>query len=401
MDELSGEELVDRSGVTAQQLRRLVDLGIITPTPQGRYRRSDIQRIRVVDALADAGFAPEQLGQLIAAGAYNLDWASVVFPEPTARTTTTPEQAAAATGLPEGLVGRLFDAWELPRPQPGQALRADDDELLRLTAPALEAFGRDESMLLGAARQLGDSLRRLAESQVRLFHAHVEERLGAEGHPDHAWTDDLNQVAATLFASLERTLAVLYRRHFEHYVLDVTVLRAEASLERAGLAQRRPVRPPAIAFLDLTGYTKLTEERGDRVAAQLAARLIEIVHELAHRYGGRPVKLLGDGVMFHFPDPAQAVRCGLELVDRLPRVGLPPARVGLHSGPVVFQHGDYFGRTVNVAARITEYARPGEVLVSDAVVADGAQAARYQRVGPVSLKGLTAPITLYTAARTD
>jgi class 3 adenylate cyclase len=153
-------------------------------------------------------------------------------------------------------------------------------------------------------------------------------------------------------------------------VLEVTVLRAEAALERAGLARRRPARPPAIAFLDLPGYTTLTEQRGDRAAAELAARLVEIVHELAQRYGGRPVKLLGDGVMFHFPDPAQAVHCGLELVDRIPRVGLPRARVGLHSGPVVFQDGDYFGRTVNVAARITDYARPEEVLVSQAVVAD-------------------------------
>jgi DNA-binding transcriptional MerR regulator len=116
MDELSAGELADRSGVTAQQLRRLVELGIITPTPQGGYRPSDIQRIRVVDALADAGFAPEQLGQLLAAGAYNLDWAGVVFPEPTAQLTTTLEQTAAATGLPQGLVGRLFDAWELPGP---------------------------------------------------------------------------------------------------------------------------------------------------------------------------------------------------------------------------------------------------------------------------------------------
>jgi adenylate cyclase len=403
MDELSAEELADRSGVTAQQLRRLVKLGIITPTPQGRYRSSDIQRIRVVDALADAGFAPEQLGQLIAAGAYNLDWASVVFPEPTTHLTTTLKEAAAATGLPQGLVGRLFDAWELPRPQPGQALRADDDELLHLASPALEGFGGDETALLAAARQLGDSLRRLAESQVRLFHTHVEEHLRAEGHADHSWSDDLNQIAASMKASLDRTLVLLYRRHFEHYVLDVTVLRAEAALERAGLARRRPVRPPAIAFLDLTGYTKLTEERGDRAAAELAGRLVEIVHELAHRRGGRPVKLLGDGVMFHFPEPAQAVRCGVELVDRLPRVGLPPARVGLHSGPVVFQHGDYFGRTVNIAARITDYARPGEVLVSDQVVADVDRpvGVRFEPVGPVSLKGLSTPITLYTAVHAD
>jgi adenylate cyclase len=401
MDELSAEELADCSGVTPQKLERLVELGIITPTPEGRYRRSDIQRIRVVDAMGEAGFAPEQLAQLIAAGAYNLDWTGVVFPEPTAQMTTTLEQTVAATGLPEGLAGRLFDAWELPRPQPGEALRADDDELLRLSVPALAAFKLDETAMLATARQLGDSLRRLAESQVRLFHARVEERLGAEGHLDHSWTDDLNQVAASLMASLERTVVLLYHRHFEHCVLEVAVLRAEAALERAGLARRRPVRPPAIAFLDLSGYTRLTEERGDRAAAELAARLVELVHELAHRHGGRAVKLLGDGVMFHFPDPAQAVLCGLELVDRVPRVGLPQARLGVHTGPVVFQSGDYFGRTVNIAARISDHARPGQVLVSDAVVAAAGDlpAVRYDPVGPVPLKGLAAPISLYAATR--
>jgi adenylate cyclase len=104
--------------------------------------------------------------------------------------------------------------------------------------------------------------------------------------------------------------------------------------------------------------------------------------------------------MFHFPEPAQGVRCGLELVERLPQLGLPPARVGLHSGPVVFQNGDYFGRTVNIAARIGDYARPGAVLVSDQVVADtdAQEAVRFAPVGPVSLKGLSAPITLYNAA---
>ena len=403
MDELSAGELADRSGVTAQRLGRLVELGIITPTPEGRYRHPDIQRIRVVDALAEAGFAPEQLGQLIATGAYDLDWTGVVYPEPTAQMATTLEQAAAETGLPEGLVGRLFDAWELPRPQAAQALRTDDEELLRLATELLSSFGRDETALLVAVRQAGDSLRRLAETQVRLFHAHVDREFGAEGHPDQAWTDDLNQVAASLMASLERMVVLLYRRHFEHQVLDVTVLRAEAAMERAGLARRRPVRPPAIAFLDLAGYTRLTEEQGDRAAAELAARLVEIVHELAHRHGGRPVKLLGDGVMFHFPEPAHGVLCALELVDRAPRVGLPRARVGLDTGPVVFQDGDYFGRTVNVAARISDYAPPGAVLVSDAIVAagNGLPAVRYAPIGPVALKGLAAPVSLYAATRAE
>ena len=138
MEELSAEELAGRSGVTAEQLGRLVELGILTPTSEGRYRRSDIQRIRVVQAMEEAGFAPEQLAQLIAAGAYNLDWTGVIYPEPTAQSATTLEEAVAATGLPEGLAGRLFDAWELPRPQPGQALRADEEELRRQASAATD-----------------------------------------------------------------------------------------------------------------------------------------------------------------------------------------------------------------------------------------------------------------------
>jgi DNA-binding transcriptional MerR regulator len=137
MDELSSDELTDRSGVTAEQLRRLVELGIITPTPQGRFRPSDIQRIRVVDTLAEAGFAPEQLSELIATGAYDLDWASVVFPEPTAQLTTTLEAAAAATGLPEDLAARLFDVVDQLQerfPQAAELLADAAGELLAFTA---------------------------------------------------------------------------------------------------------------------------------------------------------------------------------------------------------------------------------------------------------------------------
>ena len=71
--------------------------------------------------------------------------------------------------------------------------------------------------------------------------------------------------------------------------------------------------------------------------------------------------------MFYFRDPGPAVRAALEMVDGLQAAGLPPAHVGLHAGPVLYQQGDYFGQTVNLTARIADYARPGEVLVSDAV----------------------------------
>jgi adenylate cyclase len=155
-----------------------------------------------------------------------------------------------------------------------------------------------------------------------------------------------------------------------------------------------------MCFLDITGYTRLTEEQGDEAAADLATRLATLVRRSAREHKGRPVKWLGDGVMFHFREPGDAVLAAVEMVEVVGSQGLPPAHVGIHAGPVVYQEGDYFGRTVNLAARIADYARPGEVLVSQEVV-DAADAApvSFVEIGPVELKGIPGTLRLYTARR--
>src|SRR5215208_3460877 len=86
-------------------------------------------------------------------------------------------------------------------------------------------------------------------------------------------------------------------------------------------------------FVDLTGYTRLTEERGDEAAAQVAARLVALVNDISRRRGGQAVRWLGDGGMFYFREPGTAVVAGLDLVERGPPVDLPPAQVGIHTGP--------------------------------------------------------------------
>ena len=154
-----------------------------------------------------------------------------------------------------------------------------------------------------------------------------------------------------------------------------------------------------MCFLDITGYTRLTQERGDAAAAELAEQLGSLVQRTSVQYGGRPVKWLGDGVMFYFPNPGPGVVAALEMVAGVADAGLPPAHVGLHAGPVIFQEGDYYGQTVNVASRIAEYARPGEVLVSQEVVdaSAGAEVA-FREIGPVELKGVAGAMRLHAAS---
>jgi len=88
------------------------------------------------------------------------------------------------------------------------------------------------------------------------------------------------------------------------------------------------------------------------------------------------------------------------MVERTPQAGLPPAHVGLHAGPVVFQDGDYFGRTVNLAARIAAHAGAGQVLVSQSVAESAPpQGVRYLDLGELSLKGFARPVPLLEARR--
>jgi len=123
-----------------------------------------------------------------------------------------------------------------------------------------------------------------------------------------------------------------------------------------------------MCFLDLSGYTRLTEELGDEVAAEMSAILGKLVRRSSHGRGGRPVKWLGDGVMVYFREPAAAVLFALGMQEDIPAADLHPAHVGIAAGPLIFQDGDYFGRTVNTAARIAAYASAGQVLVSDDVL---------------------------------
>jgi adenylate cyclase len=173
------------------------------------------------------------------------------------------------------------------------------------------------------------------------------------------------------------------------------------SLDRAGL-RRRIERPPAVCFVDLTGFTRLTEEQGDEVAARLAANLAALVEEISRRHGGRAVRWLGDGGMFLFADPEAAVLAALEMVERAPAAGLPPTHIGIQAGPVLLQDGDVYGMTVNVAARLADLAEAGQVLTSEETVAQAqAPELRFEQIGPASLEGVVEPVMLYRAGHAE
>jgi adenylate cyclase len=211
--------------------------------------------------------------------------------------------------------------------------------------------------------------------------------------------EDTLEFGERLNPAYEQALLAITHAH-ESRTWTANILEGvEGYMSEAGL-YRRTERPPAMCFFDITGYTRLTQERGDEAAAELASTFSRMVQRTSQQYAGRAVKWLGDGVMFYFTDPGPGVVAALDMVEGAANAGLPPAHVGLHSGPVLFQEGDYFGQTVNLAARIADYARPGEVLVSQAVVDAAADVpAAFTEIGPVELKGVNGPTQLHVARR--
>jgi adenylate cyclase len=394
---LSEAELAERSGSSVDKVLELERLGILVRRDEdGPFAVRDVHRVRLMDAFEAAGIPLELIAQGVAAGKLSYENVGLLLPEPAAFATSC-DEVARKTGRSPDAIRRFISEFGLPQTDPDR-LRDDDAHVL-VDLLTVWADAEDDE-LARLARAYGQNIRRLVASDLEIASSSLFARLRQSGLTDEEMRDAGGSLGRQVMALGEELMLWLRGRHLEHEVLAATVQGTEDYLQELGALSEQERRAPAIAFLDLTGYTTLTEERGDEAGAELADRLAMLVNEAAQPHGGHPVKWLGDGVMFHFAEPAGAVLTALDLVEKTPATVDVRARVGVNAGRVIFRDGDYFGRTVNVAARIADYARPGEVLVSDEVKerwsGDGV---RFDPIGPVALKGLREELVLHTASR--
>jgi adenylate cyclase len=396
---ISSNQLAEQAGVELGYVTRLVDVGVLAPDGDGAFTEGDVRRARLYQGLERTGLPLEAIREALDAGELSFGWLDAPLYDLIAPLSPRSfRDVATETGIPLDLLRVLREAIGFALPEPDDRLREDELRIVPLIQK-LVSGGVPPSVVDRLLRVYGDALRRIAEVEADWWHRYVVIPSLASGMTDaemHEATLGFGEEATPL---LEEAMLAMYHAHQEHTWVENLIGEIEDALDRTGLRSRL-VRPPAICFLDITGYTRLTEERGDEAAAELAARLTPLVQRPAERHGGKVVKWLGDGVMFHFREPTGGVVAALEMVDAISAEGLPPAHVGLHTGPVVFQGGDYFGRTVNLAARIGERAAPGQVLVTqeivDRVASDGIA---FEPIGKVELKGVSEPVLLHTVTR--
>ncbi|MGH2554463.1 MAG: adenylate/guanylate cyclase domain-containing protein [Actinomycetota bacterium] len=399
MSEYSREEVARRAGVDPDYVDRLVELGILRPSPGDAFSAGDARRARWVRSFEGAGVPLDGMAAAVRDGALSFSYLDAsAFDRFAGVSSTTFRELSEKTGIPLDLLKVVRDAVGFAEPKPEDHVREEELSVVPVIELQLST-GFRPVVIERWLRVYADSLRRIAETEADWWHTEVELPLLQGGMTEGKMLEaqaDLGSQMAPLF---EQALFAIYHGQQEHAWTKNAVEVVEAALERAGLYSRLH-RPPAVCFLDITGYTRLTEERGDEAAADLAARLGTLVRRPSQEHGGQPVKWLGDGVMFYFRDPGDSVLAALDMVEGVGNEALPPAHVGIHAGPVVFQEGDYFGRTVNIAARIADYARPGEVLVTQEVVdAAAGTSLSFTQIGPVELKGVTGTLRLHTARR--
>jgi len=158
----------------------------------------------------------------------------------------------------------------------------------------------------------------------------------------------------------------------------------------------------AFVFADLASYTALTEIHGDEEAVRLVEDYCKAVRQLLPDHGGREVKTIGDALLVRVPDAGEAVRLGIRAAREIGAAEhrFPSVRVGMHYGPAIERAGDYFGRTVNIAARVSALAGAGEVLVTEDVMqaAGELDAVRFIARGRHPLRGIEDPVAIYLAS---
>jgi len=395
MTRYAREDVAERAGVERSYVDRLVELGILAPDEADRFTVGDIRRVLLTRSLEGAGIPLDAFGEAIRRGALSLDFFDAAGYERFAGLTDeTFQQVSDRTGIPLALLTVVREAIGMAEPSPDDRIREDEMTIV----PFIElqvSEGFRPAAIERLLRVQGDSTRRIAEQEAAWWTTEVIERLGDAGQgSDRIGNAELTDRIAPLS---EQTVLSMYHAHQARTWTSNIVEAFEVLMAKEGIHSRLE-RLPAICFLDLTGYTRLTQERGDEAAADLATTLARLVQRSSVQHGGKPIKWLGDGVMFFFPDPGPGVRAALEMVDTLAAAGLPPAHVGLHAGPVLYQQGDYYGQTVNLTARIADYARSGEVLVTQAVAdASDEEGIAFADVGPVELKGVSGPVHLLRA----
>ncbi|MEA2374104.1 MAG: adenylate cyclase [Thermoleophilaceae bacterium] len=393
---LSIKEVAEMTGVSPATLRRWARSGVI-PEHDGddsKWTAAAAAHARIVARLRDRGHSLQEIRRAGEEGRLAYGYIEELFAGD-ARPTVPFEEAAEDVGLEPALLERIWSSVGFAPRRP-DAFTEDDMQALRYIASVLGA-GFPLVAFIQLIRVYGQAMAQIADAETRLFHIYVHEPLMRQGVPGLEMAEEMEHLAGDLLPLASPLMDYLHQRFLSEFVERDVVGHMEGELdESVDLGRVRA----AIAFADLAGWTRFTEEAGEEEALDFVEMFIDAVTETLPE-DARVIKTIGDGVMIVGQDVAALTDWAVgfqQLWDQR-----PSPRIGVHHGVTLYRDGDYFGRDVNLAARVVARARGGEVLVTDSVM-DAIKRhdhLRTENIGQVKLKGFDEPRVLCRVSLAD
>jgi adenylate cyclase len=384
---LSLREAAERAGVSPQTLRRWAREGLI-PNYDGRWSAGAVGHARIVARLRERGHSLGEIKRATEEGRLAFGYIEELFPPRGA--THTLREAARETGLEPALIERVIVALGVS-PIQAQALTAEDVQLLRYVAAVLAA-GLPLVATLQLVRVYGQAMAQVADAEVRLFHLYVHEPLMRSGATGVEMADEMLAITRELLPLASPVMDQIHQRYLQHFVEQDVVGHMESDLEGEALDLGR--LRVAVAFADLAGYTRLTEEAGELEAVDAVERFVEAV-EATLPEDARVVKTIGDEVMIVGSDPGALIDWAVGFQQLY--AGHPRPRIGIHYGDALYRDGDYYGRDVNIAARVAARSAGGEVLATRPVAERAGPHLEFERIAEVRLRGFSESTEIFLA----
>jgi len=341
-------------------------------------------RLRLLQDLAAEGVTTEEMKEALAEGRLALlPGERLLAGEPR----LTPAEVAEAAGVPVEFFLAMRQAVGVARPDPDERVCDAQDVASAQAFAHLRAAGIPEESLLDVTRVLGTGLAQTADAMRTVMTA----MLLSEGADEHEIATRNTDAVRELLPLLTPLMAHTLRLHLRDQIRNQAFGTVEADSPN--------LRHVWVGFADMVGFTRLGESIDPEDLGRLATRLNDLALETV-RAPVRLVKTIGDAAMLVSPSAGPLVEAALDLVERVDEQGedFPALRAGLAGGVALSRGGDWYGRPVNLASRVTAVARRSSVLATKEVN-DAAPDFAWSSAGAFQLKGFKRRVPLYRARR--
>jgi adenylate cyclase len=396
--DLTRQQLAQWVGEPEGRIDELIAHGLLEARSDGRFDRGAVHVARFTLALLDSGIPIDALAEARAARSISLAIYPMWFPDDSSTPGRPFGEFLSDLGGATELVPWIYRSLGLAEPDTARRIDEQEQAIIWELVGLADSLG-DRTLLRRAFATYSAAASKAVEQGLALYAERFNDLAGDPAPDAVEGLDPRLEPWSRLSRMGPRLIAWLYRRHLEDGIDSFSVDSTERYLAQLGYVAARPNEQEAIVFADIAGYTSIVEQGGDMLSALLSTGVGDLASAVARRRGGRLVKILGDGAMLHFPTVESAIEASVDMLDSSDSHEMPALHIGISSGPTVYRDGDYYGHTVNTAARLSAVAPPGMIYATEGV-AMASTDRTFQAVGPLSLKGMSEPVSVY-AVETD